>query len=434
MTPEPHKPASPGRDSRALPEASELAGPDDTVAGVPSWLQWLFKNLDSLPSRRLANGVSRARPYWGIPWYRKVSNALLTTDGKNALEPIIRQYQVRSALGDNFWISLLDLIPMLMYGVLIIGIPAFVAHLSGFSSGGESTEAVFGLAVCVHATLSFTIVGVHMISLGDPYGIKYVLGNLAFGGVMMAAIPFVEVDLIAVARIVSISLLCFIAFYMPFHAISQLMQHQQEIRLRQRFVSTMPPKHVVIAHLWTVGVHLANAYPRCLQVSSKAIILDEILGHRYILLLRARISSGPAEFRQFHDASRSSEFQVAADYLTWVGERVVNSGTRKEYAQLVLDIRSQLLKLQQGEELVAPETEAVSKGSWFQQIIPRIGNALVLIVIAIGLPSIPFLALEDSVTTTIRAALVVSAILAIIPMGTDTRKQVQGMLQPPSKT
>jgi hypothetical protein len=397
-------------------------------------LQWLLKDLDSRPRRRLASGVSRARAYWGIPWYRNVSNALLTTDGKDALEPIIRQYQVRSALGDDFWISLLDLIPMLMFGVLIFGIPGLVAHLSGFSSGGESSEAVLGLAVCAHATLSFAIVGVHMMSLGDPSGIKYVLGNLSFGGVMMVAIPFVEIDIIAAARVVSISLLCFIAFYMPFHAIMELMRHQQEIRLRQRFVSTMPPKHVVIAHLWTVGVHLANAYPRCLQVSSKAAVLDEILGHRYLLLLRARISSGPAEFRQFHNASRNSEFQVAADYLTWVGERVVTSGTRNEYAQIVLDIRSQLLKLKQGDELVAPETEADSKSSWFQQIIPKIGSVLVLIAIAIGLPSIPFLALEDNVTTTIRAALVVSAILAIIPMGTDTRKQVQGMLQPSSKT
>lgn len=434
MTPESHTPASPGTDSRALPESSELVGPDDTVAGVPSWLQWLFKGLNSRPRRRLANGVSRARTYWGIPWYRKVSNALLTTDGKNALEPIIRQYQVRNALGDNFWISLLDLIPMLMYGVLIFGIPAFVGHISGYDFDGESSEVVMGLSMAAYGALSFIVVGVHMMSLGDSSGVKYVLWNLVFGGTMMAAIPFVDVDLMPVARIVSISLVCFIAFYMPVHAITQLMQHQQEVRLRQRFVSTMPPKHVVIAQLWTVGVHLANAYPRCLQVSSKAAVLDEILSQRYLLLLRARLSSGPVEFREFHNASRIREFQVAANYLTWVGERVVISGTRKEYAQLVLEIRSQLLNLAQGDELVAPETEADSKGSWFQRVIPKLGNVLVLVIIAIGLPSIPFIALEDSVTTTIRAALVVSAILAIIPMGTDTRKQVQGMLHPSSKT
>lgn len=198
-------------------------------------------------------------------------------------------------------------------------------------------------------------------------------------------------------------------------------------------VGAMPRCHLAALELWMVAEYMAEARKTCLQTSSKMSLLDTIYTVRRTLKIMSRSTIGPKEIQRALGSDAGKQFLQVESYLHELSKRVTTCGTRAEYSAILEDMKRTVLAISSNDWSSLPEVAPVSRVSKFRQFGRKFSTIALLVAAAVSVPYVPFVNIEGNAAATMQVALLVSAILALIPAEGDAKRQILGMFQGPSR-
>lgn len=430
--PEPDENKANGKVSRALAWYLSLEDRWDQTARkqIDRGGVWVTEGVPRIRRRRYQRRVRNRLANFRSEWrHQKIDEKLeIASLGEEdaRVRQVLRQYIVRESAFFSYNRILLIIGIML----LILPVASSAAFFSSFRDVGTIDIIIAGIT---YLFLIIAVVGfISGVRSEDLRWLFKTLGMFIFFALIVGC--FV-VALLTVRTAILIGLLAvpFAAIYIAVALLIYSLIYRVFGLDGRGVIDYLPVSHLAIFDLFELLSVIAPCKTNYMDARTRRQLLRHISRIRDLMASRTTsrhipINHASHSFELVRGRSLQS-FALAEETFA----AILTCRSKAEYEGVIERLRSAIISLLDNDWDGFPAPVKVSSYSRFKDIGTRLFAPMFLLGIAIGLPYVPFIELSETARTTIQVALIVSAVLSIVPINEDARKQILSIFQTPPR-